>query len=73
MRSLGAHKGIFISTSGFQSGAEEYANAHGIALIQIFDKQVMQIKASISPEYDPMYIEFIKQLSSYMWGFSDGR
>lgn len=33
--SIGAHKGILISTSNFQSGAIEYAGKHGIALIQI--------------------------------------
>jgi restriction system protein len=35
IQSLGAHKGILISTSNFQSGAMDYARAHGIALIQI--------------------------------------
>ena len=35
IRSCGAHKGILISSSNFQSGAIEFANAHGIALIQI--------------------------------------
>ncbi len=35
IRAVGAHKGIFISTSNFQSGALEYAAKHGIALIQI--------------------------------------
>jgi restriction endonuclease Mrr len=34
VRSIGAHKGILISTSGFQSGAIEYSKIHGIALIQ---------------------------------------
>lgn len=37
MRSLGMHKGILLSTSGFQSGAIKYAKSHGIALIQVFD------------------------------------
>lgn len=35
LRAIGAHKGIVISTSNFQSGARVYAEAHGIALIQI--------------------------------------
>ena len=35
IRAIGAHKGILISTSNFQSGALEYARKHGIALIQI--------------------------------------
>ena len=33
--SLGAHKGIFVTTSYFQSGALEYAEKHGLALISI--------------------------------------
>lgn len=35
IQSLGAQKGILISTSNFQSGAMEYARVHGIALIQM--------------------------------------
>ena len=38
VKSLGAHKGILLSTSGFQRGAIQYAKQHGIALIQVFDK-----------------------------------
>ncbi len=34
LESVGAHKGILISTSDFQSGAIEYGKAHGIALIK---------------------------------------
>lgn len=37
LKSIGAHKGILISTSDFQSGAIEYAKAHGIALIKAED------------------------------------
>ena len=39
--SIGAQKGIFISTSSFQSGALEYARKHGIALITITDGNVI--------------------------------
>lgn len=37
IRSTGAHKGIFITTSYFQSGALKYGKEHGIALISIID------------------------------------
>jgi restriction system protein len=37
INSIGAHKGILISTSNFQSGAIDYAKKHGIALIQLTD------------------------------------
>ena len=35
IQSYGAHKGILVSSSNFQSGAKEFAKAHGIALIQV--------------------------------------
>ncbi|MFV1943567.1 restriction endonuclease [Pseudomonas luteola] len=35
MRSIGAQKGALFSTSGFQSGALEYARIHGIATVKI--------------------------------------
>lgn len=50
IRSLGAHKGILMSTSGFESGAYTYAKEHGIALLQIIDKTVMHIQNAYEPE-----------------------
>lgn len=35
VRSLGAHKGMLFTTTGFQSGAIKYAKEHGITLIRI--------------------------------------
>ncbi|MBT2289163.1 restriction endonuclease [Paenibacillus albidus] len=64
IRSLGAHKGILIFTSGFQSGAAKYAKKHGIALLQIFDKYVMHIQNSINP-LNEMIKEFIRQSPKY--------
>lgn len=37
LESIGAHKGILLTTSDFQSGAIQYAKAHGIALITVED------------------------------------
>lgn len=37
VHSTGAHKGIMFSTAGFQRGALEYGEAHGIALVQFAD------------------------------------
>ena len=65
VRSLDGHKGILISTSGFQSGASEYAKKHGIALLQIFDKHVMHIQNSMQSEFTPLYIDFICQSPKY--------
>jgi restriction system protein len=37
IQSVGAHKGIMFASAGFQSGAVEFANSHGIALVEIAD------------------------------------
>ena len=37
MNSIGAHKGIFVTTSYYQSGALKYAKEHKIALLTILD------------------------------------
>lgn len=35
VQSVGAHKGVLISTARFQSGALEFAKVHGIALVSV--------------------------------------
>ncbi len=50
IRSIGAHKGIIISTCGFQSGTYDYAKKHGIALLQIIDKSVLHIMNAVYPK-----------------------
>lgn len=37
LSSTGSHKGILLATNDFQSGAIQYAEAHGIALIKVED------------------------------------
>jgi restriction system protein len=37
LRSTGAHKGIVVAASGFQSGALSYAKAHGIGCVRLHD------------------------------------
>lgn len=39
LKSIGAQKGIIVSTSNFQSGAILYAQHHGIALIQLTETE----------------------------------
>ena len=46
LQSLGANKGIIISTVGFQRGAVQYAEKHGIALWQICDNYIKHYSAS---------------------------
>lgn len=63
LKSLGMHKGILLSTSGFQSGAIQYAKTHGIALIQVYDHSCRKYSRGADPhadlnENDPLkYIE----------------
>lgn len=49
LESIGAHKGILLSTSGFQSGAIEYAKMHGIALLQVYDYSFEHLSHSAGP------------------------
>lgn len=48
VQSLGANKGIIMSTSGFQSGAQEFAKLHGIALIQVVNESLLNVQNSLS-------------------------
>ena len=50
LKSLGMHKGILLSTSGFQSGAIQYAKSHGIALIQVFDHSCQKYSHNGGPK-----------------------
>ena len=65
VRSLGAHKGILISTCGYQSGAYEYAKKHGIALLQIIDKDVLHIMNAVKPELNVQKREISLMLDWY--------
>ena len=55
LRAVGAHKGMVFSTARFQSGAIEYAQAHGIALVLVKDGRLCyQTKArGGAVEYPP--------------------
>src|ERR1044072_8974451 len=39
VQSVGAHKGVLVATSRFQSGAVEFATAHGIALVTVTESR----------------------------------
>lgn len=47
--SIGAHKGIILSTSGFQQGAAVFAKEHGIALIQILSRSILFAQMNSKP------------------------
>jgi hypothetical protein len=81
MLSINAQKGIFVSTSRYQSGAIEYANAHRIALLSVVDSRfVYHIRSKdisleekvIPPGADikPYYMVMITQVSDTKTSFS---
>lgn len=54
IKSTGSHKGMVFSTSKFQSGALEFAEAHGIALVRVIEgKFTYFTKSSDSQNYEP--------------------
>ena len=57
LESIGANKGILLATSDFQSGAIQYAKAHGIALITVEDNTLknhsFSNESGILDENDP--------------------
>ncbi len=66
--STGAHKGIFISTSSFQSGAMQYAKKHGIALMQIIDGFLITVQNSAIKTLD--YSKLFK-IPKYVFAYYD--
>jgi len=56
LHSTGSHKGMIFSTAGFQSGAIEYAEAHGIALVQFADGGTSYLTRSVEPVPKPFWV-----------------
>ena len=53
IQSLGAQKGMIFSTAGFQEGAIQYAELHGLALVQIAKGETTYFSRSIGPPKPP--------------------
>lgn len=66
-QSLGVNKSIFMSTSGYQSGAVLFAKAHGITLIQIVDEFVKYVQNAVQPNRALMEMQMLvrKQMPKY--------
>ena len=60
VRSLGAHKGILFTTTGFQAGAIKYAKAHGIALICITNGSATYVTRYAFPSQTPVSLNLPK-------------
>ena len=65
VRTLGANKGILISTSGFQKGTTAKAKENGIALLQILDKSVRTVVACVPQDIDNRKLEYFNNCPSY--------
>jgi hypothetical protein len=65
VRSLGANKGILISTSGFQKGCTIKAKENGIALLQILDKTIKTVVASLPQKTDNLKRDFYSNYPPY--------
>jgi restriction system protein len=61
LRAVGGHKGMIFSTARFQSGAIEFAQSHGIALIRIVDGRVHFLESC--PMEHPFYEGWIIRLN----------
>jgi len=69
LRAVGGHKGMIFSTAGFQRGAIEFAQAHGIALVQVADGRTSYATKSFGeppplPPWVPPYVGWIVSLSA---------
>ena len=49
VQSVGAHKGVLISTARFQKGAMTFAAAHGIALVHVTEERFTYVTRAVGP------------------------
>ena len=62
---VGAHKGIFVTTSFYQAGALEYASKHGIALLVIADGKLQYQIRGRQEMTDEMYPDDLPKFITY--------
>jgi len=71
VQSVGAHKGMLFSVAGFQEGAIQYADAHGIALVQLADGKTSWFTKSLGPPSPPPpYVNIPKYIGWWCHGNS---
>lgn len=70
VRSIGAHKGMLFTTSGFQSGAIKYATVHGIALVSIIDGAATYQTRSAFP-VDTKVLDWLNLPKFSLWHVSE--
>ncbi len=74
IRDIGAHKGILVTTTGFQQGAKTIAIREGIALVQAGESWVMQV---YSMKLGPKIAKYViydadRRTFKYPGGSTDG-
>jgi hypothetical protein len=60
VESVGAHKGVVVSTAPFQRGALNYAIAHGIALVKVTEGRFTFETGGVAPPPAPSRLEAAK-------------
>jgi len=69
LQSIGAQKGMIFSTAGFQEGAVQYAETHGIALVQIAGGETSYFSRSMgAPKPPPAWLEIPKYIGWWRSG-----
>ena len=68
VRAVGGHKGMIFSTSRFQRGAIQYAQAHGVALVEIADGRTCYVTRGYEADQDlpsgvPLRVGWLMSLS----------
>ena len=58
MQSVGAQKGMLFSISGFQTGAIDFADVHGIALVQLSNGETAWMTKSMVPPPPPRWEQY---------------
>lgn len=74
VKAAGAHKGIFVTTSNYQSGAIKYAADHGIALLNIIDGKLTYEVRAQGEKQEYMYPKDLPRFQSILQeSISEGR
>lgn len=74
IRSTGAHKGMLFATTGFQSGAIQYAKEHGIALVKIDDgKASYETRSLGKTDEPPPWVDLPQFMGWSIEGGEEGR
>jgi|SRR5262245_25738764 len=74
IRDTGSHKGIVFSTSGYQSGALQYAKVHGIATVHVVDGKALYETKGLNdrPASPPPWVPIFRFAGHMLTYISEG-